>query len=265
MSLLEELKQEADHRRKEEEVLLRDAERKEKFYREHTLPRMVKVYNYLDELVKAIVYLKREIYANYKVEGVGDISDLLQGEYKVSTDSTHNMKRVAVSFVCSKNEIIEFDVKGEKAVEQQVSYLLSHKLDFEQKRKRTLNASVSESRFTLKCTIPVTIALEVNVEKAEVYLKIYNFDGLGLNQRTVKTEDIDDSFMDNLGRYVLRQDENFLRHELSRDELARIRKNLMKEEKRRAKELGVKPREFHAQEEEKNEGLLKRVRGKLFK
>ncbi|THB70356.1 MAG: hypothetical protein D6B28_09560 [Gammaproteobacteria bacterium] len=265
MSLLDELKQEADHRRKEEEVLLRDSERKEKFYREHTLPRMIKVYNYLDELVKAIVYLKREIYASYKVDGVGDIDDLLQVDYKVATDSTHNMKRVAVSFRCFKNDTIEFDVKGEKAVEQQVSYLLSHKLDFEQKRKRTLNASTTESRFTMKCSIPVTIALEVNIEKSELYLKIYNFDGLGLNQRTIKTEDVDDKFLDNLGRYVLRQDETFLRQELSRDELARIRKNLVKEEKRRAKELGVKPREFHQLEEEKNEGLLQRVRGKLFK
>ncbi len=265
MSLLDELKQEADHRRQEELVQLRDVERKEKFYREHTLPRMIKVYNYLDELIKAIVYLNREIYASYKVDGVGDIDDLLQIDYKVATDSTHNMKRVAVSFRCFKKEIIEFDVKGEKAVEQQVSYLLSHKLDFEQKRKRTLNASVTESRFKLKSSIPVTIALEVSVEKAELYLKIYNFDGLGLNQRTLKTEDVDDKFLDKLGRYVLREDDKFLRQELSRDELTRIRKNLVKEEKRRAKELGVRAREFHVQEEKENAGLLKRVRTKLFK
>lgn len=265
MSLLEELRQEADHRRQEERVQLRDVERKEKFYREHTLPRMIKVYNYLDELIKAIVYLNREIYASYKVDGVGDIDDLLQIDYKVTTDSTHNMKRVAVSFRCFKKEIIEFNVKGEKAVEQQISYLLSHKLDFEQKRKRTLNASVTESRFKLKSSIPVTIALEVSIEKAELYLKIYNFDGLGLNQRTIKTEDVDDKFLDKLGRYVLREDDTFLRQELSRDELTRIRKNLIKEEKRRAKELGVRAREFHIQEEKDNEGLLKRVRSKLFK
>lgn len=265
MSLLDELKQEADHRRQEEQVQLRDAEKKEKFYREHTLPRMIRVYNYLDELIKTIVYLKREIYANYKIDGIGDIDDLLQIDYKVTTDSTHNMKRVAVSFRCFKRDIVAFDIKGEKAVEQQVSYLLSHKLDFEQKRKRTLNASVTESRFKLKCSIPVTIALEVNLEKAELYLKIYNFDGLGLNQRTLKTEDADDSFLDSLGRYVLREDDKFLRQELSNDELTRIRRSLMKEEKRRAKELGVRAREFHIREEKDNESLLKRVRAKIFK
>ncbi len=263
MALLDELKEEANKRKTHEETQLKESEKRDEYYRNSMLPKIIKVFNYLDELVKTITYLEREIVVDDKVDVAGDLTDLIQGEYKVSVDSTQSMRRVALSFACQKDERIEYSVKGERLIEHHVSYLLANKLDFDQKRKRNLRSNITESVFNLKAFVPVAISMEADIDNGEIILKVHNFYSLGTVQRTNQVDEITDEYLDSLGRYIMRQDESFLRHELSEDALTKIREKLNREEKRRAKELGMRVQQLHTQKEKEADGVLEKVRGKL--
>lgn len=263
MALLDELKQEANKRKLSEEARAKEIEQREQYYRNDILPKLIRVFNYLDELVKAIIYLQREITVSYQITGVGELQGLLQDNYKVSVDSTQAMKRVALSFVCDKDEDLEFEVKGEKLIEQQVSFLLSHKLEFDQKKKRNLRSNVTESVFKLKKRVPVSIAMEADIDNSQIILKIHNFSSLGLIQRTLEVDEITDEYLDRLGRYIMRQDQSFITNELSEEALKSIRDKLRREEKQRAKELGMRVQQLREERIKQDQGVLDKARGRL--
>lgn len=263
MSLLDQLKQEVDSRKKVEELRQQQIQERENFYRTEMLPRMVNVYNYLDELVKTLEYLDRDIRADYYISGIGEFNDLRQSNYRLSVDSTQNMKRILLSFQCEKEgEKTELVVKGEKLIEQQVSNLLGAKLEFDQKIRHNVGGRKKESTFIVRHFIPIALIIEADVDTSEYMVRIHNLPKLGSTKQVLPALEMNDTFMDSLGRFVLRMDDLFLRQELSKEALNDIRRKLAHEEKRRAKELGEKPPPSVITYEEE-EGILNKVKGKF--
>jgi hypothetical protein len=249
MSLLKRL----EHERRQEQ------DRKAVYYREVIMPRMLDIYNYLDELVKTIEYLERDIRANYRIESICEFEDLQQGNYRLSVDSTLAMKRIVLSFECKSDQVTEFTVQGDRLIEQQVSALLSNKLDFSQKFKHNTEGRRKETQFIIKHFVPVAVIIEADDQSGMITIRVHNLPGLGMTRQSVKPEEFDNSFIDRLGRFVLRMDEQFLRQEIPADKLKMIRRNLIREEKKRARELGVKMNP----ELIDDDSVLQRIRGRI--
>ena len=57
--------------------------------------------------------------------------------------------------------------------------------------------------------------IQATVDSPEICFQFTNFDMLGSSSRQIRTEQIDDEFLDRLGRYVARQDDSYLREALS--------------------------------------------------
>lgn len=259
MSLLEQLRLEAETRKRVEQEMRLEQDRKAIYYRDIIMPRMLEAYNYLDELVKTIEYLERDIRANYKIETICEFNDLQQGNYRLSVDSTLAMKRVVLSFECKSDQVSEFSVRGDRLIEQQVSALLSYKLDFSQKFKLNTEGRRRETQFVIKHYVPVAVIIEADDESGMIMIRVHNLPGLGVTRQTVKPEEFDFSYIDRLGRFILRMDELFLRQEIPADKLKMIRRNLIREEKRRAKELGVKVNPDLIDDD----SVLQRIRGRI--
>lgn len=261
MSLLEQLRQEAEQRRQVENALQREQERKARYYKEEMLPKMIETYNYLDELVKTINYLEREIRADYRLPGVCEFNGLKQVNYRLNVDSTVAMKRITLSFECKGEGESDLTVTGDRLIEQQVSQLLAYKLSFNQKVKTNVEDRQKETVFTIQHYVPVAMIVEANEENSVITVRVHNLPMLGVSRQTFKPEQFNFDFIDRLGRFVLRMDDKFLRQELSPERLKEIRRKLIREEKRRAKELGIKfvpPLQMPAQK-----GFLHRIKGGL--
>lgn len=261
MSLLEQLRQEAEQRRQIEAALQREQERKNRYYREAILPKMIETYNYLDELVKTINYLDRDIRADYRLPGVCEFNGLRQSNYRLSVDSTAAMKRITLSFECKGESESHLTVSGDRLIEQQVSQLLAYKLVFSQKLNTDTEDRRKETTFTIKHYVPVAMIVEANEENSVITVRVHNLPSLGVSRQTFKPEQFSFDFIDRLGRFVLRMDDKFLRQEISPEKLKEIRRKLIREEKRRARELGIKfVPPLHLVN---NEGVLTRIKGKI--
>lgn len=240
MSLLEQLREEAEQRRQVEVALQREQERKNRYYKDAILPKMIETYNYLDELVKTINYLDRDIRADYRLPGVCEFNGLRQSNYRLSVDSTTAMKRITLSFECKGEDESHLTVVGDRLIEQQVSQLMAYKLVFSQKVNTDTEDRRKETTFTIKHYVPVAMVIEANEEHSVISVRVHNLPALGVTRQTFKAEQFNFEFIDRLGRFVLRMDDKFLRQEISPEKLKEIRRKLVREEKRRARELGVK-------------------------
>jgi hypothetical protein len=85
--------------------------------------------------------------------------------------------------------------------------------------------------------VPVTFSFVANIELGCIDLSIRNFDHLGLRQIQIKPGDVTEAFMDNIGRYLMRQREDFYKLDISDDERERIRLRVREEQAQRDREL----------------------------
>ena len=80
--------------------------------------------------------------------------------------------------------------------------------------------------FTVETKVPVAFNFELSEDKSTINLSIRNFEGLGTHLYRFQPEQIDEQFLDQMGRYLLRADNHFVRLEISDDERQKLRQRL---------------------------------------
>lgn len=237
MSILDELKKQADVIKSEQtaEKLLQ-AEH-EAFYRSDILPKLEYIYSWLFELTEHLNLIKPDIKAHYSIEHYGELPVLQQEGYRISVDSRLDMKKLALTFECVADGKITQGVEGKRNIEQYVEYLQATRLPFI-RRDQMLNASEAmESEFDIELRVPVTFGFIANIESGCIDMSIRNFDHLEVRQIPLKPGDVTEDFMDNIGRYLIREREDFYKLDISEDEREQIRIRLRAEQVQHNREL----------------------------
>lgn len=263
MSILDELKKQADAIKTEQTAEKRLQAEREAFYRSDILPKLEYIYSWLFELTEHLNLIKPVINAYYSIEQYGALPALQQEAYRISVDSRRDMKKIALTFECVAKGKVTQGIEGKRNIEQYVEYLRRTRLPVERRDQRDTTSEVMKTEFDIGLCVPVTFGFIANIESGCIDMSIRNFDHLGLRRIPVRPGDVTEDFMDNIGRYLMRERDDFYKLDISEDERERIRARLHAEQVQRARELReleVKERAEQAQQDLVRPGLLTSLR-----
>ncbi len=220
MRVIDQLREEvsAKHQRAlVEETIEHDLELK---YQQLVLPKMRAILLYLQELIAHLKFLEKSVEINDYSDRNRQLGRLIQTGYKISTDDfggqaeLQRLMVINVSFNCIGEGECRWEVVGSARIEQEIALLSATKVKFNWKPVQNQNKLPTAS-FTMIKNIPVRFRFEVNYDYSRIKLLIHNHRNLGVYQREFTPQALDDQMLDQIGRYLLRIDEDFLQIEIS--------------------------------------------------
>ncbi len=257
MGLLDDLrKQSTALKQSQEEDAAKQAEL-QAIYKAKIHPAMTTIYTHINELIEHLNFVKPTIKAPYTLTASGIKRNLTQGGYKISTDSSEEMKQIILIFHCTDEENIEFEVDNGKNIEKHIEYMQRYKLQFTSQKYRDDTHEISFAKFNLESKVKVTILIEGDMQNSCIHFKFNNFQGLGLLKREVQAEQITEDFLDEMGKYLIRESHDFMKLDLSNHDRQRLQQKVRREALRRKMEVLELERKQRALEaEQKNKKSL---------
>lgn len=247
MGLLDDLRAQAEGRRAAEESDAARITDREEFYRVDMLPRMVKAYQFCKELVEHLNYIKLETIVDYPLHPNGSLQPLRQENYVVVIDSSKELKQIDLTFQCVLEEPISFELYNKEEILSHSDRLDRYYIKYERKdRKTAATLELAAAKFTVLGPLPLKVGITANIANSDIRIALRNFTEPGTSTFTLKAEQFDESFLDRLGKVVLRQESSLfpgtrastsISSELSEDAKAQLREKILQEQKQREQEL----------------------------
>jgi hypothetical protein len=203
MSYLDELKkQAADVKAKEEEEKARQALLAKNF---DTIvkPGLKKLHLYLRDVAEQLNFIKPETYVDYTLEHFGTIQHLAQGDYLVG-DYDNAKNTFFMRFTCKAKKKLTFTCKSQMLIKVLSDYLWEHNIRFDYVQKNDANHQFMRGVFQLSGEIIGEFRFTADYENSAIAVQARNFDRIGKRYFVLKPEDLDDAFMDQIGRYIAR-------------------------------------------------------------
>lgn len=238
MSLLDELKKQAQAKQSRERLDKRRQAEREARSRHEVLPKLVQIYSYLKELLQQIDILDIEVRADYNLKGCGKLIGLRQETYELRADSRDNMTNLTLGYYCVGEGEVKFELETQQQVEQQKDYFKQHDLAYTSRDYRDERHNVSHALFSFEPRIRVSFDFQLAKDLTTILLTVRNYDGLGTHRYQLEPARIDGKFLDELGKYILRWENSFLKLDISENYRENLRQRLAREEKGRP---GPKP------------------------
>lgn len=235
MSLLDELKKQAEAKQSQQEIDRLHQAELEARTRDEVLPKLVQIYSYLNELLKQVEILQDDVRVDYNLKGYGNLTGLRQEGYELRSDSRDKMTNLSLGYYCVGNDDgeVSFEVETEQQVEQQKDYFKQHDLAYTSRDYRDERHHITHALFSFESRIRVTFDFQLAKDLATIVLTVRNYEGLGTNRYQLEPSQINDDFLDELGKYILRRENRFLKLDISENFREDLRQRLAKEDKKK--------------------------------
>jgi hypothetical protein len=220
----------------------------DEFYRAQVKQRMIMANDFFTQLVNKLYEKKLVIQAEYPFKPEGKKVTLLQQGYKAYSDNIPDPRQITLSFTCSLANPTTYDVRGHGSALAQGELLDRYQFKHEKLEARDQNRMVIGARFKLQGPLQVKCVLQFDEAKQIIKLLLTNIVGPGTSQYNLKPEQLDETFMDHLGKYLLRKEANLFQEEISDDAKAMLRKKLQQEQLQREAELRAVEEQRKAEE-----------------
>ena len=224
MGVLDELKKEAATVKAQEEQARTSEEAQRDAVLQKIRPKMQSLYGFFRELAENLNVVEPDIRYEYEIAGFGSIKGLLQHGYRVSTPDNRTLAQFTFHFNCASEGGVKFQVKGKEAAERQRQSMWQHNLRFTFK-------SLSEGTgvFFLETYVPITFEFESQMDRGAIRLRVRNLDLLGTNTIYYEPDQLNDEFLNEIGKAILRKPNRFNElsgNTLSDDARRRLRQQL---------------------------------------
>jgi hypothetical protein len=240
MGLLDDLRNQAEGKKAaDEEAAARKAER-EQYYQEKTLPRMIKAYQFFNEFVEHLNYIKLETIAYYPLLPNGGPQPLRQEGYNVVIDSSKALKRIDFSMEGVLDTPLQFEIFGKDAVQKHADRIERYGFRHERKdRKDPASMELIGAKFILQGPLPLKVTIEADVDAKRINMTIRNFKEPGFTKYNLTVEQFSDEFLDQLGKFVLRKEDRLFgkSEELSEEAKKKLRDRMIVEARIREQEM----------------------------
>jgi hypothetical protein len=234
MSLIDELRKQAKNLKTEVAVAELAETARRALIEEKQRGPMRGIERYFRELAEHLQVVNPHVRADYRVEGFPVLKSLEQGEYKLGKDPLDE-KKIAFTCTCRGNVRAEARVRNPALAEQRRRDLRQHGLRF-----RESSAPGGVTLFALEAWIPVSLVFQAEPGQNHISLILRNLSHLGTVRHQCPLEVINDEFLEELARRVLRKDNRFdelIGSVVPEDERAQLRDTLAWEQRRRNAEL----------------------------
>lgn len=161
------------------------------------------IYHYLHELVTLLNELRPAIVADIDINGIGQLRNLQQCEYRLSSESTPHKEIVRLTFALQSEVGVELEGDETPLIRQQLDLC----------RLQGLIVSYV-SRAPLKICIhgyvPASIEFYSDYTEPGVHVDIQNFSSASDSHYRLHTESINQDFLEMIGEFLLRRNNRFL-------------------------------------------------------
>ena len=264
MGILDQLKQEAAEKKQQEQTQVNLQKQRDDYYRESILPAMQKAFHFMKELVDYLTFLERAIEVEQYSSRYPQFGPLKQQNYKIFTDNHggfadfDRLMQINVCFFCVGFGSFSYNLESQGRIEREVAFLTSRNAYFDWKLLDGRSAMHSAC-FTITRKIPVRFKFEVDYEQSNIQLLINNHEDFNAYKKTFAPDEVNDELLDEIARFMLRQDSDFIRLEISSSHRRQIQ-NLV--EQQRIKDLALM-REIQEEKvtgDSDNKSLTKRLK-----
>lgn len=237
MGILDDLKNQSEVQKASEE---REKQRQAdllKFYKENLHPKMLQLYTFLNELIEHLNYIKTETKISYPVNPDGSMQEFQQSDYKLNIDSSNEVKEINLRFYCKLKEPLVFDLENKERIQRYADVLHRYRIEFDRTDNKDSNYELISAKFKVVGPVPVNIILQGDIATSSIHLFLNNFEKPGLTKHTFKERHITEEFIDDFGKFILRQNPEFLKLEIADEQKNQIRQNIEAELNQRQQEL----------------------------
>ena len=260
MSLLDELKQQAEKQLNNDDQSQLEAQR-EAVYQQRLLPCMHAILNYLGELTEQLKVVDPDARHDYNLPGIGEVKGLRQGGYIVNADSTDQTRIIRLRFQCTADHEQEYGVKPKTAADETREFLESQNMRYTEWPIRDNTQQIIGINYQLKLKVDVQFIFQVDPEQAAIKMVSSNFDTFEVERSVIQPERVTEQWLDNLGNYLLRRNQKLHNLEIGDSEKEKIRKKLQMEKQARQRELELAiQREQKELEEKRRNSLLGKLK-----
>lgn len=231
MGVLDQLRKKADQKKSSEKQEMNQQQQRGYTYKRQILPKMQEVFKYLQELVEHLNYLEVPVQVKDYSSRFPKLGTLAQKDYKISTDgyggfsSIDKLMHIDVTFYCKGEGEFQYIVYGKSAIEKEIAYL--HIKHLSAKSQKMLGKNKEEAtKFIVKRLIPVRLRFEVDYDNSLIKVIVNNYADFSNYGESWLADDINAEFLDGIARYLLRQDSEFIKPEISDEYREDLRKKL---------------------------------------
>ncbi|MEM7251596.1 MAG: hypothetical protein AAF493_09260 [Pseudomonadota bacterium] len=255
MGVLDDLKREA----KQIKELQAEATEKATQERESTAkriePRMTRLAQYLSEMATNLNVVDPDVRVDYEVPGAGLLKSLRQCDYRANVPDSRRPDEVIFQFVCRRDGSVNFEVEGKALAQRTRQRLWDHNLRFSSK----LSAD-GDGSFSLERAITVSFEFTAQLDDGTIRLRVRNLDDLGSHNMHYQPEQLDDEFLEELGRAVLRKSNRF--SELSGNTLSEDARRQLQQKLARDQYQKLSPEDQLLSENDEERGTRKGLFGR---
>lgn len=220
MGILDQLKHEAAEKQKQQESQTNLQKQREDHYRVAILPAMQKAFKFMQELVEYLNFLEHAIVVDEYSTQYPQFGRLKQQDYKIYTDNhggfadVDQLMQINVRFFCVGFGAFSYNLEGQNRIEREVAFLSARNIPFDWKLQNGRSA-IPSAVFTITRKIPVRFRFEVDYDNSKIHLLINNHDSFTAYKKAFAPEDVNEELLDEIARFMLRKDNDFIRLEIS--------------------------------------------------
>ena len=250
MGLLDDLKNQAETLRAKEQQGEGGSGDNTQFYEKEIHPQMKEIYDFLNEMVENLNFVKPETIVNYPIYPGGEKQAFHQGKYNLVIDSPQLIKDIKLTCKAELDKPVKLRVKGEDNVKKLFDILASYKIQAKRKDFNDKSYKLTHSDIIIEGPLNISIQFIGSDDSSYIQLLLTNFEGPGAIKRNIDLKNINQDFLDKLGRYILREDIKLFALDISEKDKQAIREMVEKERAKREQEIAEMERRA-AEEEEK--------------
>ena len=204
MSYLEQLKKQAAQQKARELSHQQKEKKQEDTFRIKVKPALRILHRYYIELVKQLNYIKPDVSTSYMLEGFGELHDLQQSNYRIS-GYTEKGNECTFLFERVGKHKVRVMKRTELEMQSMKKELWKYAIPFECSERLDDGYKFDTALFVIKPIVYVTFHFRANLESTNIDLTVKNFDRLGERFFTIEPREINQKFLDEMAKYILKK------------------------------------------------------------
>lgn len=203
MDILEEFKKKAEQTRQDDEQSGAEVSGLHVIRCMKVVNSLQTIHNYLHELFEQLNFVEPDITTSIKIDGLGELEDLAQHDYRLLNDSTTNRESIRCNIALTNDSKLELETEPSIETKERLEALKTQGLLI----NYTSHAPI---QVTISGYVPASIDFESDFEESNIHVTISNFSRLTKEHYMLNVDNISDDLLEELGKFILRRENNFM-------------------------------------------------------
>jgi hypothetical protein len=161
------------------------------------------IHRYLHELIEQLNFIEPDIRRSMSLGEFGELTNLLQGDYKLLYESSYNKETVNLYFSLNNEDQVEVDITENEGTKLQLEKL---------KNQGLLANYISRQppRISIQGYVPVRLEFASDFDEACLNVSLHNFSQFEDANYKLNLDCVTEDELNQLGRFILRQENTFM-------------------------------------------------------